>query len=83
MEKTTRRVKMTDVNFLPAGSFTFMGGETERTFVRRAAQILRIKCGEAQGNPYVSSKQDYNDIVRYLRKNNLPGGWQYASAANF
>lgn len=83
MYETTGTAKMANVNFLPVGSFTFMGGERERSFARRAARILRIKCGEAQGNPYVSSKQDYNDIVRYLRKNNLPGGWQYASAANF
>lgn len=63
---------------MPEGKRYFFEGDLcQMAKAAEVAQKLGIKNGVGGGLPYVTSKEDYNKVVKYIVDNQIEGYWHY------
>lgn len=64
---------------IPEGSYTFMGDIFQMDVAAQIACRLGIKVSYAEGYSYVSSKEEYDRVVKYIIENHESGYSHYLS----
>ena len=63
---------------MPSGKrYYFEGDLCQMAEAARVAERLGIKTGINGGLPYVSTKEEYDRVVKYIVDNHIEGYWHY------
>lgn len=62
---------------LPYGVFTFKGDVCQMADAADVARSLGFVVGVGEGVPYVEKKEEYDEVISYLRDHRVSGFWHY------